>query len=146
MKNKTILLPFICLPAILNLFHHFYFFRDKTREKIRKQNIAKGIESSKKKQKSRPPRSVAWSDKKNQKDKKKDRKDGKTKNKKRKLEKSAEVEEDNDGDDLEKDFKMLKKLKKGKVKFIRVCFKHYWLPAFLLRSDLCITDLFWLQG
>ncbi|XP_076115777.1 ATP-dependent RNA helicase DDX55-like [Mytilus galloprovincialis] len=90
-------------------------YRDKTREKIRKQNIAKGIESSKKKQKSRPPRSVAWSDKKNQKDKKKDRKDGKTKNKKRKLEKSVEVDEDNDDDDLEQDFKMLKKLKKGKV-------------------------------
>jgi hypothetical protein len=61
----------------------------------------------------RPPRSEAWSDKKNKQERKKFRRNVKTQNQKRKLEKTVESVEEND--DLESDFKMLKKFKKGKV-------------------------------
>ena len=99
---------------------------------MRQKNLCEGIE--KKKHKSRPPRSEAWSDKKNKQERKKFRRDVKTKNQKRKIEKTVESVEEND--DLESDFKMLKKFKKGKVNQILgyifislntnfVCFRWY---------------------
>lgn len=86
-------------------------YKDKSREKIRLKNIAEGTESKKKTHKSRPPRSEAWSNKKNKKERRQQRREIKTKNQKRKLENQNAAEED----DLESDFKMLKKLKKGKI-------------------------------
>jgi hypothetical protein len=56
---------------------------------MRQKNLCEGIE--KKKHKSRPPRSEAWSDKKNKQERKKFRRNVKKKNQKRKLEKRKQT-------------------------------------------------------
>lgn len=103
-------------------------FRDKAREKLRQQQLQTG--ESKKKTLTRPPRSEAWSQKKEKKAKRLDRKEKKKlKNQRTQAEKQGKpvkeqnqgkrkLADDDGGDDwneLGKDLRLMKKLKKGKI-------------------------------
>ncbi|KAH9518666.1 ATP-dependent RNA helicase ddx55 [Bulinus truncatus] len=84
-------------------------YKDKMREKIRKEKIISG--ESLKKVKSRPPKTIAWSKNKQKKEKKKLKKEEKNiKAEKRKQEKS---EDEDDG--FDSDIRLIKKLRRGKV-------------------------------
>ena len=83
------------------------FYRDKNKEKQRQEQLMNG-EAKKRKPLKRPPKSEAWSHKKDRKERKKKRKE--IKEKKRKVEMT-----ENDIKELDDDFRMVKKLKKNKV-------------------------------
>ena len=91
------------MTRLINLMH----FRDRNKEKQRQELLMNG-EAKKRKPLKRPPKSEAWSHKKERKEKKKRRKE--IKEKKRKV----EMTED-DMKELDDDFRMVKKLKKNKV-------------------------------
>ncbi|XP_059172002.1 ATP-dependent RNA helicase DDX55-like [Physella acuta] len=85
-------------------------YKDKNREKARKEKIASG--DIKPKKSNRPPKTIAWSKQKDRKDKKKLKKEGiKTKAEKRKLEENREEE----FDEFDEDIRLIKKLKRGKI-------------------------------
>ena len=86
------------------------FLRDKNKEKQRQEQLMNG-EAKKRKPLKRPPKSEAWSHKKERKEKKKRRKE--IKERKRKVEMT-----ENDMKELDDDFRMVKKLKKNKVQYM----------------------------
>ncbi|PVD31316.1 hypothetical protein C0Q70_06728 [Pomacea canaliculata] len=94
-------------------------FKDKTREQQRVLKL-QSAENKKSKPMARPPRSEAWSRKKEKKQKKQTRKEKKmmkSKNscKEMPLKRSREEDGEDEWDELEKDIRLIKKLKKGKI-------------------------------
>ena len=92
------------------LFFYFTHYSDKALEKQRQINLQSENEKRKKRL-TRPPKSEAWSEKKEHKERKMKRREIKEKKReKRKIELTEE-----DINDLEDDFRMVKKLKNNKV-------------------------------